>query len=672
MKTTSIQAVILTAFSLPSLAADGLFDLGTLNGGSYAIPWDINAAGDVVVGEGDDGAISSVRAFRWTEATGIVSLGALNGGMASVAYSVNAAGNVVVGTAFDGAASNASRAYRWTQAAGMISLGTLNGGLQSSAYDVNDAGDVIVGAAFDGAASNVLRAFRWTQSTGMISLGMLNGGQYSAATGINATGDVVVGEAEDGAAGNAFRAFRWTQATGMINLGTLNGGTGSRARRTNATGDVVIGAAYDGAAGNAIRAFRWTQSTGMTSLGTLLNSDTDSAALAINAVGDVVVGWSGDGSNMAAYRWTQTTGMQSLEQWLASNGVDTSSSPAALAATAVNADGNVITGQLQNNHPFIARVTPAGNGLIDIDEYYRSLAGQAGLTTYAIQDADLVLNGAHGSPMRGLLASGQQAFWVTGDWARNDHGELNGRLGAGEIGYGRGLGDRLMLKFSLGRSDGRQDTSFNGDTRLDGTYVVPELIMAVADTSLRASISGYYNNGSARIDRGYFNAGSPTTSRGNTDVRTAALRLRLDWLDAAILGKTALTPYASVIGYRTQIDGYTESSGGFPVRWDSRIERSTQMRLGLDAVTQVNDRVTLLGRIEAVHRFENRGENASGEILDLNAFSIDGLEYRQDWLRAAVGAESRLGPGIGSMMLNATTEGETPSWWLFASYRWVY
>ena len=509
-------------------ADPGITNLGTLATNKtdrYSNAYGVNAVGDVVVGDANDD--TSLRAFRWTEADGMIDLGTLwkEDGLSkgrSTAYGVNAVGDVVVGEAE--IAANVRRAFRWTLNAGsntegtMIDLGTLwkvDGSSQgtSTAWGVNAIGDVVVGdAAID---ANVKRAFRWTEADGMIDLGTLwkedglSKGR-STAYGVNAVGDVVVGEAE--IAANVRRAFRWTLDAGsntqgtMTNLGTLrtdNGGL-SYAFGVNASGDVVVGGADSG---SGLRAFRWTLNAGsntqgtMTNLGTLRTDDNGysySSANAVNAAGDVVVGISAsnDGS-YRAFRWADRTGMQSIEDWLTANGVTVNpDAPKTLEAAGVNAAGDVVVGYLDENyHAFIATT----KGLLDQVENNRSLAGASGTLAYAMQDASLVMHGAHGSPMRGLLTAGKQSSWIAGDWGYSDNRGNNGHLGAGEIGYGRGLNDRVMVKFALGRTYSKQDTLLGGNTKVKGTYIVPELIAKLSDTPLYASVSGYTTTGAKRM-----------------------------------------------------------------------------------------------------------------------------------------------------------------------------
>ena len=47
------------------------------------------------------------------------------------------------------------------------------------------------------------------------------------------------------------------------------------------------------------------------------------------------------------------------------------------------------------------------------------------------------------------------------------------------------------------------------------------------------------------------------------------------------------------------MDAYTETSGGFPARFDARQDKSTGLRLGLNAVKPLTDGLNLVGTLEA-------------------------------------------------------------------------
>ena len=660
-----LPALLVVASSLcisPLFAAGGVTDLGVMSGGSISQANGVSADGSVVVGVGSSARYSSGEAFRWTQAGGMVGLGVLSGGNESYANGVSADGSVVVG--YGGSARYSQEAFRWTQATGMVGLGVLNGGSISQARGVSADGSVVVGGS--NSASYTYEAFRWTQATGMVGLGVLSGGSISQAAGVSGDGSVVVGSGSS--ASYSQEAFRWTQATGMVGLGVMSGGSFSRARGVSADGSVVAGEGDSARYGQ--EAFRWTQADGMVGLGGL-SGGSYSYANGVSADGSVVVG-TGDSANGAqGFRWTQATGMQSVEQWLTANGVAVTGA-LTQSANATNRDGSVVVGQLRNGNAYIARVTTGLSGLIDTVDFNKSLQASVPVPWLANMQADMVMHGTHGSPMRGRLANGRQSVWAAGDLGRQDHDPFSGNIDAGEFGYARGIADGVTLKLAVGRTYSGTSTVDGGSAMLRGTYALPELIAAIPRTPLYGTLSFYYNGGEADVKRGYLNAGTPAISRGTPGMEQSALRLRLDWLNAFQLGKTDFTPYASMTWYRDRIDGYTETGGGFPVQWHARTLRSSQARLGVDGVYPLTDRIRLLGRVEGVHRSVDSGNNASGQILGLSGFDLAGPSFKRDWLRAGLGAEGEVGPGVASVMVNGTTEGSTPSAWIYASYRMIF
>lgn len=651
--------------TLPS----GYIDFSEFDRQVYSYAYAMSANGSVVVGDFYDGSNDyDWRAFRWTRKTGLVDLGTLPGGRNSSAAGVSADGNVVVGFADTG---TADRAFRWTAATGMVNLGVPNNGLASTGTGVSADGKVVVGYSLESMASPGYTAFRWTEATGMVDLGKLNGGTSAIPYKASADGSVIVGHALDGSANNADRAFRWTQATGMVSLGVLNGGGESIAFGVSADGSVVVGHSQDGSANNAERAFRWTQATGMTSLG-VLNAGGDSHAYSVSLDGRVVVGWARDvaGSGQShGIRWTQETGMQTVEQWLAAAGVTVGPSFITSYAGGTSADGSVVVGVLANEHAYIARVTGQGSGMIDYDDYLRTLSSASRTGFLAIQQADMVMHGLRGVPLQSLPQAGQLTAWTAGDWGRRDHQGDDGQIASGEFGFARGLDGQRTLKMALGRTYGTQGLAYGGRTTLQGTYVLPELVWRLSDPSMFATVSGYFNSGEASIGRTYLNAGAPTQSAGSPDVRVTALRARLDAVDALRLGATDISPYASLTYIHSVREAYTENGGGFPARWDRATADTTQARVGADSACRLNDGARLLGRLEGVVRVAGSTDGASGQVLELNDFYFGSLRQQRAWLRAGAGIEAQLGPGVATFMVNGTTEGNAASAWAYASYR---
>ena len=571
-------------------------------------------------------------------------------------------GSVVVGGTNDGAAANAPRAFRWTEATGMVNLGVLNEGRSSKAHGVSDDGNVVVG--YSEISTNFsIRAFRWTQATGMVSLGAINNGNSSEAMEASADGGVVVGYAADGAANNADRAFRWTQDGGMVNLGVINGGNVSRAFDVSADGKVVVG-----------------EST--------YNTD------AIDAY---------KSADYRGFRWTQATGMITVEQWLAANGVSVGPEMTTSRASSVSADGNTVAGYLTNGHAFLARLNsqstsnlggntgtetnqtsgqtsqtqnspqdaPNPGGMVDLVNFNNSFYEARSLPALLLNGADLVIHGSHGSPMRGLLQPGQSSVWTTGDLGVGNHAShFDDQQAAGEFGYSRAIAEGLQWKLAIGGSHDRNDLEQGGDYRIQGVYLTPEVIYNFYG-DFYASLTGYYQDGSTDFRRAYLNAGTQVFSvADDIDSQTLAARLRLDWLNAFNLGNAEFSPYVSATVVQTSIDGFTETGGGFPARWDSRTETETTFRAGMDAAVPITDSITLLGRMEAGLRADYEGADSIAHVLGLYDLNLPGLSYRRSWLRGGAGFEIQWGPGSFSTMVNAVTDGGSPaSHWLTASYR---
>ncbi len=183
------------------------------------------------------------------------------------------------------------------------------------------------------------------------------------------------------------------------------------------------------------------------------------------------------------------------------------------------------------------------------------------------------------------------------------------------------------------------------------------------------TLTGYYSWGHGEIRRGYLNGTANDSSCGSAGTQTFALRTRLDWKNAFMLGETGMSPYASFTHIDARMNGYTESGGSFPVRFDGSREIFNAIRIGADAKSPLTDNLALVTRFEYGHRFEKAGAGVSGQILGLSAFSIDGAPVQQDFVRGGIGMSYKLGDGDGLVMLNTSNQTGRNVTWLYASYR---
>jgi outer membrane autotransporter protein len=228
----------------------------------------------------------------------------------------------------------------------------------------------------------------------------------------------------------------------------------------------------------------------------------------------------------------------------------------------------------------------------------------------------------------------------------------------------------VQAGLSVGASTSKQELPLGGRSDADTTFAVLEGLYNIPSTRLWASASLLYLTGDIEARRVYgVNGDDTAVSTGRPDVEGSGIRLRLDWENAARFAGVALTPYTDVSYVQTKIDAYTESGGSFPARFNERTEDSTEWHLGVDGSYALSSATRLVGRVEYAHRFEKNGAGTSGTVLGLFDFSFAGIPVEQDWLRLGFGADMKLGPGVASAMLNATSRGSAPSYWLNLSYQ---
>jgi probable HAF family extracellular repeat protein len=433
---------------------------------------------------------------------------------------------------------------------------------------------------------------------------------------------------------------------------------------------VVVG--Y-GTSASGREAFRWTQASGMVGMGNLAGGAFESAAYGVNSDGTVVVGYGTSARGREAFRWTQANGMQRVADWLAAAGVPVATGYTMNEARGVSADGSLVVGTSDGpNGPeaFIARVAGTGSGAITLSQLQASLGAVAIGGGMALSAVDTTLNGAHSNPLARRVAAGKKTFWMAGDWGFDDHGSRSGNFGLAEAALGYNFGP-AQVNISLGQTWARQSLPLSGQAKTDGTYLLAEVLFPLADR-VWATVSAYDDRGEAELRRGYMNAGIQDVSTGKPDTETWGLRARLDLENAWRVASTDFSPYADLSYAEAKLDAYTETGGGFPARFESRKDKATELRLGVNLAKPLADSVRVVGALEATHRFEKNSAPTSGDVIGLFGFNIAGANYNQDWLRAAVGLEGNLAGGAASLWLNVTTKGEMPNAWLAARWQTAF
>ena len=653
----------------------------------------VNADGSVIVGQYYT-AIGT-HAFRWTAATGIAhDMGTLPGSFDARAVAVSADGSLVAGesrfvvdTPFDELEDRMSdgytsssfpfsrddfsfgsdiisvdewRGFRWNATTGVMQpLGAIGGRGGSSPYAMNADGSVIVGASQAGSRQ---RGFRWTEATGMVSVeDWLRGNGVTVvadfthnATGVSADGNIIVGQTKNN-----------TPYIARIVLAD----TGTVEPRTNLSDVDTVTSTDSGSSGRQPRGIDLTGGSGTsttpsTSSGASSPSSTSSTSPTSSTSSTPSTSSTSaqpSGSSNASTSPTTATSLAAPASTasIASAASAASAAPSAPSASSVSPpDSAAKTGH---------SVLPARSGIIDLDQYARTLAARpnAGI---GLDIANTVLDGAHGAPMRSLLEPGRQSFSIVSDVGHNDGRDTAGGFGVADIGYGIGLEGDATARIAFGGLYDQRDINTGGNFIHRGFYIAPEISMPLAG-GLYATVGGYYAPGRMSIERGYLNGGAMDYSRGETDLNVWAAKLRVDWLDAFSIGGWKLTPYAGATYAKAEMGAYAETGGAFPALFDASGEQSTIIRAGLDGVTDLSDSIRIMARAEAVYRLEKKTATTTGAIDGLMGFSFSGRDIDRFWLRGGIGAEFDVAGGTASLNLNVTSEGGDPDLWVRTGWK---
>ena len=613
---------------------------------------------------------------------GVVEISGSNG-VATVLRQLSADGLTVVGSyVFDQAGV---RAFRWRADGGMDNLGVLvdESGYESEAHGVSGDGRRVVGVSDYDSGFAARAGFVWIEgATGGVQgneqmfVLIAEETESTEARAISDNGNFVAGAFyiyDDVVRG---QAMRWditdieeNGANVGTNLGTL-GGSSSWSTAISGDGSRVVGTAQN--EDEYMRAFLWRDASGgnnagMIDLGTLGGSHSN--AMGISANGEYVVGRAetGDLGSHVAFRWTEEEGMRAVSDLLAEDGVDVGSWILRVAND-VSENGRVIIGTMavgdEEDRAFIARLDgdgPNGGGLMDVAEYHQTLYSAAGIANAGEFLTWLPMNGAHHRPlMLTPSLSGDMCAWATGDFAQ--HGPSSTGMALAEVGACTDLaGGNVRIGGAVGTSGSWQDLALGGSARMQGQYVLSEIDWQPDGTPLLLSVTGMLGSYKANIDRAYSNGAATAMSRGETDAFGGAIRVRADWLEAAVLGNTSINPYASVGFSGLHVDGYTERGGPFPAVFNEQILRHADIRVGLTAVTEFSASTKLSTTLEVAHR-TGTAAGASGNVPGLFNFSLGGGTYSQTWARAGLELDHKVTDNLSlSASTHLATSGRDPS-----------
>ena len=642
-------------------AADGIINIGDLPGGpvqTYSNA--MTNTGSVIVGYGQTAA--GWNAFRWTPSGGLENLGDLPGGSVDgYAYDVSADGNTIVGW---GNGVNGWEAIMWTPSGGLVGLGDVPGGSTYSGVGAVSAdGLMAIGGSN---TANGYEAATWTQAGGWVTYGDLPGGGFSSwFYGATPTANVMVGYGET-AAGT--EAMYWTQAGGMVSLGDLPGGAVNAYMQAVSDDGLVMGGAGNSASG--WEAIRWTAEDGLTGLGDLPGGSFNSYVFTVSGDGKILVGSGTTALGYEAFRWTEEDGMVKLSDWLVGNGISLTGWNYLKYVGGINYNGSIITGigvTAAGEEVFIATV----GGLITPTDAAASLASVQSVPQIGNRSMNLIMHGSH---HRSLYDQGYEDNHGNCVWANVDASKYNrydAHVELAEVGACRDVvPDQVRVGVGIGTSRSREDLVLFGETETQGQYAVVEADWKVPNTPVVASVTGMAGTWDADVKRGYMNAGSIDTSRGETDMTAQTLRFRLEARNVANVQGVSISPRIEYAATRTHMDGYTETTGGFPARFDEQTSYGHEARIGVTATRPITEKTTASLTAEAVHRFDSDTAKSSGEVLGLFDFSEPGQNITQTWGRIGLDVDHKLSSASAvSLSVHGASRGEDPDISASVSYK---
>lgn len=503
----------------------------------------------------------------------------------------------------------------------MTGLPLIPGHTCSAANGVNADGSVVVGQAWTCSSGGNYKAFSWDNGV-VTALGFLMGDSLSNANGVSGDGTIIVGISFT--SGGPGHAVKWVNGT-ISGLVVLPGDLGSNALGISQDGSTIVGYSSSDPFGVNAEAVRWV-GVSVEGLG-ILPGDTYSYARAVNNDGSVVVGTSGNGGNQHAFQWNSMTGIQSVADWLGPT-VDLTGI-SLLNAPGVSADGSAIVGNMVKNgstKAFLAR----NGGLISPDEVAESFAAIAAATTHA-DDAvdDIVTNG------RECRRFGPRDLCVFGEFRTAFANDDDLRL-TGTGGVVRRIGNMGRIGMSAGYLKKDFDIAIGGEVSMEAPIASVFAGWGAPDESgFQFFTSAAFARFNTDITRGYANGAGTACSNGETTIDSTALHGRIAY--GIKLGTNSVAgPFAEVTAVQSQQDGYSETGGPFPAKFEARDDTSVIARFGLNTNIAISPdlQLTLFGNW-AIRPYDDADPVAGNFEGALGALTVPILQESNSWAEAS-------------------------------------
>lgn len=654
----------------PAFAQESIESIGDLPGnGTSSTIYRMTPDGTAIVGSSPSALAAAGEAFVWISGQGFTALGDLPGGPnSSMALGVNNTGNIVVGSSL--IAGSDTMAFRWINGQGLIALGDLPGGTNfSAAYAVSDNGTVVVGASRSAASGNFFsEAFRWVEGVGMSPLGDLNGGLFnSSARAVTPNGSIVVGY---GASAAGIEAFRWVEGVGMSGLGMLAGAGSSfsGAQDVNDLGNIVVGVSRS-ALGD--EAFRWVEGVGMSGLGDLTGGIFSSIANGVNSAGNVVVGRGTSASGDEAFRWIEGgSGMESVRDILLAANVNMTGWVLS-EARAVDDTGDIVAGNGTLNGVTTGWIANLASGGLstpgDIAEGLRpatqisqqvesSMNTNLGQSLFASTNALQTLgqvsapapinyetaNPADIAPAAGGPASTRRwAGYAVGSFGIGHDNDFDNHEVNGTLGVVARVNDSLAIGAGVIANNSTAELNYDGQSDLNAVGASLIAAYEAQESGLRLYGTAFVAHLNVDVERRYINGGGFDQSRGETEGIGYGASVRAGW-EVPVAHDISFMPYAELQITRTELDGYTETGGGFPATFDDQELQQITSRLGAQLSYDITPDFTLKTRAAWAHRIDEDHDDLRVSTTGFTGILSDSGSGDRDWAEAAIGGVWRI------------------------------
>jgi len=162
------------------------------------------------------------------------------------------------------------------------------------------------------------------------------------------------------------------------------------------------------------------------------------------------------------------------------------------------------------------------------------------------------------------------------------------------------VNDDLALGGGVIGSTGSTDLAMGGESALDS---VGGSMIAAYETpaGLRLYGSAFASYLDVDIDRNYMNGAGIATSHGQTNGIGYGAAMRAGW-EFPIVTDFSVMPYGELEASKTKLDGYVETDGPFPGRFDEQNSKQVTSRLGAQINHNLTEKLELGFRGAWAHR----------------------------------------------------------------------